>query len=94
MRLDIADRVRSGELTYTQGVTEGMYVPLGEGDVDVTAIVESLEHSGYAGWYVLEQDTILSGPPSQTGVDPLADVRTSIAHITQVAERLEGRHDG
>ena len=94
VRLDIAERVRKGELTYTQGVAEGMYVPLGEGDVDVAAIVGSLEDSGYAGWYVLEQDTILTGPPSQTGVDPVADVRTSIAHITRVAERLEGRHDG
>ncbi|WP_052112770.1 TIM barrel protein [Knoellia aerolata] len=94
VRLDVAERVRSGELTYTEGVTAGMYVPLGEGDVDVAAIVESLEDNGYAGWYVLEQDTILAGSPAQTGVDPAADVRTSIAHITEVAERLEGRHHG
>jgi len=94
VRLDVAERVRSGELTYTEGVTAGMYVPLGAGDVDVAAIVESLEDNGYAGWYVLEQDTILAGAPSQTGVDPAADVRTSIAHITQVAERLEGRDHG
>ena len=37
----------------------GMYRPLGAGDVDVAAIVTSLENAGYAGWYVLEQDTIL-----------------------------------
>ena len=61
---------------------------------DVGMVRTNNEDSGYAGWYVLEQDTILTGPPSQTGVDPLADVRTSIAHITQVAQRLEGRHDG
>ena len=94
VRLDIADRVRTGDLTYTQGVTEGMYVPLGEGDVDVAAIVQSLEDAGYAGWYVLEQDTILTGPPSQTGVDPVADVRTSIAHITAIAQRLGGGTHG
>ena len=41
---------------------QGMYVPLGAGDVDVAAIVRALEASGYTGWYVLEQDTILTGP--------------------------------
>ena len=93
VRLDVAERVRSGELSYTDGVSAGMYVPLGKGDVDVAAIVESLEDSGYAGWYVLEQDTILTGPTAQTGVDPSADVRASIAHITAIAERLgSGTH--
>jgi inosose dehydratase len=84
VRLDLASRVRSGELSYTDGVSAGMYVPLGEGDVDIAAIVGSLEDAGYAGWYVLEQDTILSGSPSQTGVDPLADVRTSLDFIRNV----------
>lgn len=94
VRLDVAERVRSGELSYTDGVSAGMYVPLGAGNVDVAAIVESLEDSGYAGWYVLEQDTILTGPPSETGVDPTADVRTSIAHIAAIAEQLGSRTHG
>ncbi|WP_404386132.1 TIM barrel protein [Knoellia locipacati] len=84
VRLDIAERVRAGSLTYTDGVSQGMYVPLGEGDVDIAAIVGSLENDGYAGWYVLEQDTILTGPPAETGVDPLADVRASIDFIHNV----------
>jgi inosose dehydratase len=84
VRLDLASRVQSGELTYTDGVSAGMYVPLGEGDVDIAAIVGSLEDAGYAGWYVLEQDTILTGSPSQTGVDPLADVRTSLEFVRNV----------
>ena len=66
-----------------------MYVPLGEGDVDIAAIVRALEGAGYAGWYVLEQDTILTGPPEDTGVDPVADVRASIAHILAIAGSLE-----
>lgn len=85
VHLDVARRVQSGELTYTDAVARGLYAPLGAGDVDVAAIVESLENAGYAGWYVLEQDTVLTGAPSQTGVDPAADVRTSIAHITAIA---------
>ena len=57
-------------------------------------LAAALEDSGYAGWYVLEQDTILTGPPAETGVDPTADVRTSIAHITAIAHRLGSRSHG
>lgn len=89
VRLDLARAVQSGERTYTDAVAAGMYVPLGAGDVDVAAIVGSLENAGYAGWYVLEQDTVLSGAPSQTGVDPSADVRDSIAHIRAIAKQIE-----
>ena len=35
----MAAQVRSGDLTYTQAVREGMYRPLGRGDVDIAAIV-------------------------------------------------------
>ena len=75
VRLDWATRVRAGEVSYTEAVAGGMYVPLGEGDVDIAAIVGALEDSGYAGWYVLEQDTILVGPPEGEG--PVVDVETS-----------------
>ena len=85
VRVDIARQVRSGELTYTDAVAAGMYVPLGEGDVDLAAIVGALEGADYAGWYVLEQDTILSGPPDETGVDPVTDVRASVEHIVSLA---------
>ena len=84
VRLDVAERVRTGGLSYTDGVRQGMYVPLGKGDVDIAAIVGSLEDSGYAGWYVLEQDTILDGSPTDTGVDPLADVRASLEFVRNV----------
>ena len=63
VRLDWARKVQEGAVTYTEAVAGGMYVPLGEGDVDIAAIVRALEVDGYAGWYVLEQDTILAGPP-------------------------------
>lgn len=89
VRADLAREVQEGRRTYTDAVASGMYAPLGEGDVDVAAIVESLESSGYAGWYVLEQDTVLDGPPSQTGVDPVADVRTSLAFMRNLYPRPE-----
>lgn len=87
----VAGRVRSGEISYTDAVAAGLYVALGAGDVDVAAIVRALEGSGYDGWYVLEQDTILMGDPDDPatppgGGDPVADVRASIDHLLAVAD--------
>jgi inosose dehydratase len=78
-----AVKVQSGEVSYTDAVREGMYRPLGQGDVDLAAIVGALESSGYQGWYVLEQDTILQERPTDEG--PVADVRSSIAHLRHLA---------
>jgi inosose dehydratase len=74
-----ARKVRSGDTTYTEAVAAGMYRPLGQGDVDVAQIVRLLEAGGYQGWYVLEQDTVLAGPPDGDG--PLADVRQSVEYL-------------
>lgn len=79
VRLDIARRVQSGELGYTDAVRAGIYTRLGEGDVDFAAIVAGLTAAGFDGWYVLEQDTILTEEP--TGEGPKADVRAAIEFL-------------
>jgi inosose dehydratase len=78
----LARRVQDRHLTYTQGVRDGMYRPLGSGDVDVPAIVGSLRGRGYDGWYVLEQDAILTEEPRGEG--PVADVWASAEHLRSV----------
>ncbi len=78
----IAAQVRSGRLTYTEGVRRGMYRPLGCGDVDFAAIVSHLRGRDYGGWYVLEQDTILTEEPRGEG--PVADVRQSAAYLREL----------
>lgn len=80
VRLSIASRVRAGEITYYDGVVDGMYVPLGTGDVDISAIVSALKRVGYDGWYVLEQDHVLTAEP-ESGEGPIADARTSVAYL-------------
>ncbi|HET7398135.1 MAG TPA: sugar phosphate isomerase/epimerase [Intrasporangium sp.] len=75
----IAQKVRAGRLTYTEAVAQGMYRPLGTGDVDVAAIVTTLQGNGYDGWYTLEQDTILTEEPRGEG--PVHDVRISADHV-------------
>ncbi|MFD8563876.1 TIM barrel protein [Streptosporangium canum] len=74
----LAERVRAGELSYTEAVKAGIYRPLGRGDVDVPGIVASLGAAGYAGWYVMEQDIVL-GPGDDAG--PGENVRESLAYL-------------
>ncbi|MBJ8344762.1 TIM barrel protein [Antrihabitans sp. YC2-6] len=78
----LAQRVRTGSLTYTEAVRLGMYQPLGAGNVDIAGVVSRLDAAGYDGWYVLEQDTILDAEP--VGIGPLADVERSIAYLNSL----------
>ncbi|MDF5754731.1 TIM barrel protein [Spongiactinospora sp. TRM90649] len=80
---DLADEVAAGNLTYTEAVRAGLFRPLGEGEVDVGAIVTGLTLGGYDGWYVLEQDTILTEPPPP-GEGPKQAVHTSLEHLASL----------
>jgi inosose dehydratase len=82
----LATRVQAGDLTYTEAVREGMYTPLGGGDVDIAGIVTALRGNGFDGWFVMEQDTILEGEPTDEG--PVRDVRTSVAYMTDVCRSV------
>jgi inosose dehydratase len=69
----------------TPSAADRRYVPLGEGDVDIAAIVAALGGAGYAGWYGLEQDIPAAAPAGRrAGPDPVADVPASIAHLLAV----------
>lgn len=75
----VADRVLAGEVAYGDSIRQGLFRPLGEGDVDVAALVGALEEADYAGWYVLEQDIKLAGEPAGEG--PVHDVRVSLDYL-------------
>lgn len=79
-----AAEVQRGELSYSDAVGRGLYAPLGDGDIDIATIVNSLEEAGYNGYYVLEQDTVLSERPSSTS-GPAADVRRSLAFMARLS---------
>jgi inosose dehydratase len=78
---DLAERVVSGTLPYEQAVRDGLYMPLGDGDVDVRRVLEVLDGEGYDGWYVLEQDIMLADDP---GYGPAAEVGRSLAYLKGV----------
>lgn len=79
----LAAKVSGGSLSFGEAVRAGMFRPLGDGDVDIAAMVRTLEDAGYQGWYVLEQDVMLDAPPVDEG--PVADVRKSLDYLLRVA---------
>lgn len=83
VREDLADLVRTGATTYTQAVKDGIYVPLGAGDVDLASMLKLLRDNDYDGWYVLEQDTSL---PDGTAGDTLPRTHTkqSLDHLARL----------
>ncbi|MPZ80575.1 MAG: TIM barrel protein [Actinophytocola sp.] len=84
VRADLAEQVRDGRISYTQAVALGIYVPLGDGDVDLASLLKLLRDYDYHGWYVLEQDTAL--PETDTGADRLPRQATarSLAFLDSV----------
>jgi inosose dehydratase len=65
-----------------------MYRPLGQGDVDIRTIVRSLIKSGYTGWFVLEQDNVVTAEPAE-GQGPYADAKASLEFLKGVLAELE-----
>jgi inosose dehydratase len=82
----VAAKVQSGQLAYSEAVERGMYRPLGQGDIDIPAIVRHVRAHGYNGWYTLEQDAILTEEPKGEG--PLGDVWTSAEYLRTVLGQL------
>jgi inosose dehydratase len=80
----VAEKLRAGSVELVAAVQQGLFRPLGAGDVAVGAVVTELERSGYAGWYVLEQDVAILGAPPELGTGPVLDVRRSIDFLTSV----------
>ena len=79
-----AARVRSGDVPFRQAVIDGLFVPLGEGAVDIAGVINALEDAGYGGWYVLEQDVSLKDDPPD-GSGPKADAVESVAYLRELA---------
>jgi inosose dehydratase len=84
---DLARRVATRELSFKEAARRGAFRPLGEGDVDVGEVVRRLERSGYRGWYVLEQDSVVEAEPDE-GEGPVTDIRKSLAYLQRQLEMI------
>ncbi len=86
--LDLARPVFLGEQSIMQGVQNGMFCPMGSGDVPIGEIVMALERSGYDRWYTLEQDAALTSDEPPVGQGPLIGVQMSIEYLRGIDATL------
>ncbi len=84
VRTAVAQRVIARELSYYDAVVDGLYSPLGQGDVDIATIVRSLISADYRGWFVLEQDLVVTGLPAR-GEGPITAARASVGFLRQLS---------
>lgn len=75
----MAERVLTGDLPFGDAVAQGLFQPLGQGNVAIDQMISTLENAGYDGWYVLEQDLRMAEAP--TGDGPREKVRTSLEFL-------------
>ncbi len=88
--LELAERVRSGELSLVEATRRGLFRPLGDGDAAIDEVVGQLDRHGYERWLVLEQDTTLTGEEPPVGRGPVIDVQRSIDYLATLAPAPNG----
>lgn len=82
-------KVKDGEVSYFDAiVADELYRPLGQGDVDVRAIITSLVEAGFDGWFVLEQDKVVRGGEPGPGEGPIRDAQASVTFLRGVLDDL------
>ncbi len=78
VRADVLARVRSQDMSFLDGVLEGVFTVPGDGAIDFAAFASVLAEIGYSGWAVVEaeQDPEKANPfeYSRMGHDHLVDV--------------------
>jgi len=65
---------------FRDAVGEGVFAPLGDGDLDLCGTLVALRDSGFDGWLVVEQDVRLGITP---GAAPLDDACRSRAFVRE-----------
>ncbi|MEM7339312.1 MAG: sugar phosphate isomerase/epimerase [Actinomycetota bacterium] len=81
LRLDVAERLNSAELTLMEAVQAGLFPSLGQGDLPIAEVVRVLEETGYDGHYVIEQDCAITGAEPAPGEGPATDVAQSVDYL-------------
>ena len=80
---DLDAGVRDRGLDFWPAVAAGVFCPLGEGVVDLAAVLGALRDAGYDGYATIEQDRV-PGAGS-----PLDDLRRSV-DVLEAAETAAG----
>lgn len=56
---EMVDKFLFGEIIWFEGICVGMFVFIGDGDIDFVVIVRFFDEVGFDGYYVLEQDIMI-----------------------------------
>ncbi|WP_127817950.1 sugar phosphate isomerase/epimerase family protein [Microbacterium sp. CPCC 204701] len=75
----VAERLIDGTIGWAEAVGEGVFTPLGRGDLDLTAILAA--YRSYDGTVVIEQDIRLLEEGTGPRQDPFENMSTSIAFL-------------
>ena len=73
IRPDVLARVDAERLSFWEAIEAGIFCPLGDGLVDLPAVLAALDEVGYEGYATIEQDRTPGGGA------PLDDLRKSLA---------------
>jgi inosose dehydratase len=80
----LLEQVRSGAVSVEQAWDDGLFCPMGEGMVDIHAVLALPELEAFDGWIVLEQDRV-----SVRASDLEAVARVEEANLRFVQEALQ-----
>ena len=78
IRSDVLARVDAERLSFWEAIEAGIFCPLGEGLVDLGAVLDALDAAGFDGYATIEQDRVPG-----TG-EALDDLRQSLAVLDRV----------
>jgi len=81
VRRDVLNCARKEKRSFLDAVADGVFCPLGEGDVDIVGVINELQAQGYDGWAVFEQDV----DPTKPGIMPKQSAAASREYLRHAA---------
>jgi inosose dehydratase len=88
VRMDLVPALLDRSTSIMHSVQAGLFPPLGRGDLALADVVLALEQAGYQGWYVIEQDTAITGALPGAGEGPVTGVEASVRYLHEVVVPL------
>ena len=82
---------RREHLSFTQGVSTGVFCPLGDGSVAFRHLLDHLKAAGYDGWIVVEQDVNIGDPSAPS---PFESARASREYLRSIMDSRQGEPAG
>ena len=81
VRGSVLDSVRKEKRGFLDAVADGVFCPLGVGEVDIIRVIKELQAAAYDGWAVFEQDV----DPTKPGIVPEASAAASRKYLCDAA---------